>query len=288
MSDLYHFLGITKQSFYEQRKRVEQQKQMDVRIVKAVTKIRKQHPQMGARKVYHKVQEQFAIGRDRFESRMFALGFKLSRKRAVHKTTIWGKWVHGNLIAGKSINDLNQVWVSDLTYINLRGRHYYLISIMDLYSRRILGLSLSNRLTTETTLVPVFEQALQVRGAQKSYSGLIFHSDRGGQYIAGVFLDRIKPLGIEPSMAYSAYENANEERLHGTLKYEYIFPSGIEDPAMLKSYLPKLMFLYNQDRPHLSLQMQTPFEFECALKSIPLEQRTVLKIPILDQFLAKK
>ena len=111
-----------------------------------------------------------------------------------------------NLIKGMVINGLNQVWISDITYIRIKTGFVYLAAILDACSRRVIGYTVSTRLDTALTL-----EALRMATAlRKPRPGIIHHSDQGVQYASGEYVDELKRHGFEISMARSGnpYENA--------------------------------------------------------------------------------
>jgi len=126
-----------------------------------------------------------------------------------------------NLIKGMVINRLNQVWLSDITYIRIRTGFVYLAAMLDAYSRRVIGYAVSTRLDTALTL-EVLHMAIVER---KPGPGIIHHSDQGVQYASGEYIDELKRHGFEISMARAGnpYDNARMESFFKTLKYEEVY-----------------------------------------------------------------
>jgi len=125
-----------------------------------------------------------------------------------------------NLIKGMVINRLNQVWLADITYIRIRTGFVYLAAILDAYSRRVIGYTISTRLDTSITL-KALPMAVSMRNPAP---GVIHHSDQGVQYASGEYIDQLKSHGFEISMAQAGnpYENARVESFFKTLKYEEV------------------------------------------------------------------
>ena len=114
-----------------------------------------------------------------------------------------------NLIKGIVISRLNQVWLSDITYIRIRTGFVYLAAILDAYSRKVIGYAVSTALDTALTL-----QALSMAIAERRPGlGVIHHSDQGVQYASGEYVTELKSHGFEISMARAGnpYENARIE-----------------------------------------------------------------------------
>lgn len=214
------------------------------------------------------------IGRDKVESILLNNGFRIKRIKAYHKTTKRGYFVFSNLIKDLNINNLNQVWVSDITYYYMveKGKvtHYYLTFIMDLFTRRILGFAVSDNLITESTTLPAMQMALKTRNItqKEDISGLIFHSDGGGQYADKSFLSLLQYYEIRSSMGKEAYENPNSERINGTMKNDYLLPWDVNSYCQLNLLTSKAVRLYNEERPHSSLKGLSPVEFERMLNKL--------------------
>jgi transposase InsO family protein len=255
--------------------------QISQKIISFATKLREDHPKMGARIIYKKMQRALEcqewfpqIGRDKVESILLNNGFRIKRAKAYHRTTIRGYFIFSNLIKGLIINNLNQVWVSDITYYFIveKGKvtHYYLTFIMDLFTRRILGFAVSDNLITENTTLPALQMALKTRNiSQKGQlEGLIFHSDGGGQYADKSFLSLLHFFEIKSSMGKEAYENPNSERINGTIKNDYLLPWDVNSYYQLTLLTAKAVRLYNEEKPHSSLQGLSPVEFEQMINEI--------------------
>lgn len=200
------------------------------------------------------------MGRDKFEFLCFAHGFKLERKRAYHRTTDSSGVIRfPNLVVGIEFSGINQAWSSDITYYRIGERFYYITFIMDLFSRRIVGYSVSKRLLTEQTTIPALEMALAER---KPAAGLILHSDGGGQYYSDAFLQLTKESGISNSMCELVYENAHAERINGTIKNQYLIHYRPLSYPELEKMTQRAVNNYNTVRPHKSLKKRTPAAFE--------------------------
>jgi putative transposase len=236
------------------------------------------HPRAGARTIYMYMSKDEccktwfdAVGRDKVESILLNNGYRIRHCVAFHRTTRRGLYTFPNKIIGLTLSDINQVWVSDITYyivvVNGRTKHFYLTFIMDLFSRRILGFAISDRLTTEDTTFRALQIALNTRKARRKnqLEGLILHSDGGGQFIEKKFLATLGFFGIISSMGKQAYENPNAERLNGTIKNDYLIPWDVISFSQLKISTPKAVKLYNEDRIHSALNKLTPCEFENSL-----------------------
>lgn len=281
MESLYHLLGTSRQSFHQRRERWAEQDKLDQELIQRVNFHRQDHPRMGARTLYRMMQgfdEDQAlvekIGRDKFEQILLDNDLGVSPIRNFHKTTYSGSFRFPNLVEGLRINQINSIWVSDLTYYRLQKGWAYLTFILDLYSRRCLGYALSDRMHSEETTIAALEMALKIRGIDNYHNKLTFHSDGGGQYYDKGFLSLLKQYHIQSSMAEIVYENPHAERFHSTAKNDYLIPWNVNSMSQLNCKLPKFLKLYNQVRPHQSLNGLTPIAFEKHIQHIPINQRT--------------
>jgi transposase InsO family protein len=155
----------------------------------------------------------------------------------------------------------DQIWVGDLTYLRLGKRWRYLATVMDLFSRRIVGWTLARNRTQEVTL-RALKRAISLRDPRP---GLMFHSDRGIEYSAYGYQDFLKAKGIVPSMnrPRNCQDNAHMESFFHSLKAELThqrsFTSDAELNASVAGYIDRF---YNAKRIHSSLGYHSPVEFE--------------------------
>ena len=156
----------------------------------------------------------------------------------------------------------DQIWVGDLTYLRLGKRWRYLATVMDLFSRRIVGWTLARNRTTDVTL-RALKRAISSRDPRP---GLLFHSDRGIEYSAYGYQDFLKAKGIMPSMNRPRHcqDNAHMESFFHSLKAELThrrnYASDAELNASVARYIDRF---YNDKRIHSSLGYHSPVEFEC-------------------------
>lgn len=259
MNRVYQAAGISKQGFHQRMDRLLGKLEVKAQLLPLLHKIRKDHPRMSARMMYEKLQPE-TMGRDAFIAWAHQEGFKLlSRKRWNISSSGLGNRRFPNRIAGRQLTGVNQVWVSDITFFQLKKQWYFITLIMDLFSRKIVGYHVSDSLRTEQSTVPALKMALKTR------KPAIFHSDGGGQYFSKDFTALTQQAGIQNSMSYQVLENAHAERLMGIIKNKYLKPYHPSSYSDLQAKLAKAVEMYNQEKPHSSLNKMTPVQYEEAL-----------------------
>lgn len=224
------------------------------------------------------------IGRDKFEALCKRLGYNIEQKRNWHRTTDSSGVIRfENHLKTAALEDINQAYSSDITYYEVGGRFYYITFIMDCFSRIILGYSVSKTLVTEETTLPALRMAVRARGGSIP-EGTIFHSDGGGQYYDKAFLKYTEKHRMLNSMCEYAYENGKAERLNGIIKNNYLKHYVIKDYESLQRSVDRAVDLFNNDRPHKSLNYRSPKEYEKEL----LNWRQQIKPKMTESLEAKQ
>lgn len=263
MNKIYKAMGITKQSFHQMMNKVYQLRSEQGQLLLLIGQIRGDHPTMGVRDMYYKLRPS-TMGRDAFE--MFCKEHHLASKKSKnwHRTTDSSGVIRfDNLLKNKTLIGINQAWQSDITYYEVEGRFYYITFILDSFSRRILGYSVSKRLLTEQTTLPALAMTIKLRKKEgQLIIGVIFHSDGGGQYYDKEFLKLTEKEGILNSMCEYAWENGKAERLNGVIKNNYLVHRDINSFDSLCKEVDRTVLLYNKEKPHIELQRKSPDEFE--------------------------
>lgn len=257
----YEAAGTCKQNFHGYLDRLLSQKDTEQQVLKLVMAVRANHPEMGLREMYSKIQPD-GLGRDAFEllCKNAGLGVKII-KNGYKTTDSSGTRFFDNLLEGSVVNRPDQFWQSDITYYLVNGKYHYITLIQDTFTKRIVGHSASSSLSTDCTTLPALNMALLCR-KDADINGLVFHSDGGGQYYHKGFLALTKKNGIVNSMGKSCYENAMAESLNGVIKNKYLRHRSIHSLSDLRRELDRTVLLYNTDKPHSALQKMTPISFE--------------------------
>ena len=275
LNQLYRVIGISKQAIHKMLNLNQKRKDESEQLNRFIEEIRKDHPTMNLRDLYFKIMPDF-MGRDKFEEYCKKAGFMIEKKKKYCITTDSSGVIRfPNLINDIEIVRLNQVWQSDITYYEVNGRFYYITFIIDSYSRRILGYSVSSMLLTIYTTIPALKMAIKTR-CDSDLKGLIFHSDGGGQYYAQEFLKITKGFNIINSMCKNAYENGKAERVNGVIKNNYLIHKQINSFEKLIKEVDHAVSMYNYEKPHIKLKRKSPIQFENNLLSLNWQETAMM------------
>lgn len=277
MKSVYLLCGISKQAHHQALERAKALEEKEAAYVGFMLEVREMHPGMGLRTMHDHFRPE-GIGRDAFIALGLAEGFRLAVVKNHVRTTLSVKnRRYKNLLGGRRFTDVNQLWSSDLFYFSSNGRHYYVVLIMDVYSRRIVGYSVADNMRAQNN-VAALRMALTLRGVANFEGSLVHHSDRGSQYVSDDYTELLEEYGILISMCNDVYENTHIERANGTIKNDYLNRWDIQDERTLFRFVTRAVESYNQ-RPHRSLpKRMTPIAFESYIKELEDEKRTVMEI----------
>ena len=226
--------------------------------------LRRYMPRLGTRKLYFLLKPKLKqlgikIGRDGLFDYLRENNLLVKPKRSYTKTTYSRHWMkkHPNLLQDLEVKRPEQVFVSDITYVESDEGVHYLSLVTDASSRKIMGHELSHEMKA-SDIVKALEHAVSNR---QTALPLLHHSDRGSQYCSALYQKLLNKYQIKPSMTdgYDCYQNALAERINGILKQEFLIYrcKTFED---LQTLVKESIDVYNQLRPHLSLGMKTPNE----------------------------
>jgi len=267
VTTLCRVLEVTRTGFYAWLKRPESERS-------------KRDRQLAAKiKAYHKA-SRGTYGSPRIYDDLKAADVSVSRKRVariMRENSITGKAKprrrrttdsnHNLPVAENLLNRdfspaaANQVWVSDLTYIRTWEGWLYLVAVIDLYSRRVVGWAIADHMRTEL-VIEALTMAINLRNPAP---GLIHHSDRGSQYASHDFQEVLKTYGIKCSMSRKGdcWDNAVAESFFGTLKddliYRYSWPTMARTKKAAVDYIVNF---YNTYRRHKYIDNMCPVEYE--------------------------
>lgn len=154
----------------------------------------------------------------------------------------------------------NQMWISDITYFKVKDYWVYLCIILDLYSRRIIGWRVSLHMSTNL-VTSTFKAAFRERGKPRN---LTFHSDWGKQYISKTFSALLQENGVKQSFSTTAkpLDNAVAETFFSAFKREEVYRREYTSERHLRRSVEEYIRVYNETRPHQTLNFKTPQAFE--------------------------
>jgi transposase InsO family protein len=155
----------------------------------------------------------------------------------------------------------NQLWVADITYIETQEGWLYLAAVLDLYSRKIVGWAMSERIDTVLVLQALAMALLHRCPPAK----LLLHSDRGIQYASGDYRQALGQAGLIASMSRrgNCYDNATMESFWATLKLELVYRRCFHTPAQARTQIfDYIEMFYNRQRAHSALDYHSPVDFE--------------------------
>jgi putative transposase len=206
------------------------------------------------------------IGRRRIERLMREHGIcgRIARlyRRVPGLNTFFRREGDCNRTLDRPLTAPNQIWVGDVTYLKVRGQWRYLATVMDRYSRRLLGWSLGIQRTSQLTR-RALRQALRIR---RPAVGALFHSDRGVEYLGYDFQRSLDRAGMMRSVnrPRRMNDNAHMESLFKSLKSDMYHGRDFDTDYQLRNAIVSYVEFYNSTRLHSSLGYRTPIEFEHA------------------------
>jgi len=259
-------LGKSRQAFYDHQWRADQQALNEGLVVDLVRHQRKDTPGAGGRKLFHVLQEHWQghgihLGRDQFFTILRHHELLIRRRKKYVTTTDSKHWLkkYPNLAKDLKVEQAEQLWVSDITYIAVADKFGYLMLITDAYSRKIVGYQFSQSLSA-AFCVNGLKQALACR--QFPERKLMHHSDRGIQYCSKAYVDvlLLHPCKISMTQNGDPYENALAERVNGILKQEWKLDQTFPSFEQAKTAIDNAIYHYNNSRPHASCDYLTPIQ----------------------------
>jgi len=261
---LCRLFGKTRHAYYDHQWRLQDLGLKDEIVLQHVLDIRKKQNRIGTLKLHYMLQKPLeqhgiTIGRDYLFKLMREHGLQIRNRKRRVATTNSRHWMHkyNNLIKELLINGPEQVWVSDITYIQLRKHWGYLSLITDAYSKKIMGWAFRKDLSAQGCI-----DALEMAIAERKYPNnkLIHHSDRGAQYCSKSYVEILTDGNIAVSMTENGdpYENAIAERVNGILKAEFDLYGAQTGLRETTRKIRENIQVYNQIRPHASCDYLTP------------------------------
>ncbi len=280
---LYAISGISRQAYFQGVKRAKKDIRVEEDILKKVREYRQNNLRTGSRVLYHILNIK-TIGITKFERLLSSHNLCGKVKKNSMKTTRgFSEERDKNLINGFILNDINLVIVGDITYFRVDSKFYYIFTLKDAYSKKVLGLGGYLHMTKDKALI-VLNQAIEER-KEKNLKGTIHHSDAGSQYKSNEYKQRLSSCKMRMSIANNCMENGMAEQLNYMLKTHYLENYNILNENQLNKVLKEVKNNINNKIPVKSLGYKTPNDFEQWIKTINMEERP---IQILHDFQVNK
>jgi len=245
-------LELPRSTFYHNPKPVTEE---ELRLMTLIDRCHLKYPFYGTRRIRDWLDDQgHTVNRKRIQRLMRTMGIaalypkrNLSLANQAHK-------VYPYLLRNLVIDQPNQVWATDITFIPMARGFVYLVAVMDWYSRRVLSWRLSNTLDT-SFCTEALEEAIERYGAPE-----IFNTDQGSQFTSDDFTGVLKEHEIKISMDGKGrwVDNVFVERLWRSVKYEEVYLKAYDDIRSARASLGDYFEFYNSERRHQSLDRRTP------------------------------
>jgi len=267
ISCLCGLLGYSRQAYYKHYEHLEKQHMDEDLLLEQVLSIRQKQSKIGAKKLYNLLKpfmekHRIEMGRDKWIELLRANNLLMRKQKRRKPMTTFSNHPfkkYRNLIENIELQSAGQVWVCDMTYIDIQEGFAYLSLITDMYSRKILGYCLYPDRSTQGFMESL-QMALSTIAPRNQYhQRLIHHSDRGVQYCSHEYVGLLEKNFIEISMAQKGnpLENPIAERVNGILKME-LLEECYENFQKAQLSIDQAIATYNHLRPHSSVNMLTP------------------------------
>ena len=217
----------------------------------------------GSPRIYERLkQEGLYVGEDRIARIMRENGLR-AVPQVKPKSRPWkAENIPGlnNKIKDIKLTAINQVWLTDVTYLKIKGTYHYMATVIDKYSRRILAWSIGPKKTARLTR-RVLKRAFKLR---RPTVNPIIHSDRGSEFLGSEFRDVVKKLGMTQSVnrPKSMNDNAHMESWFKSMKSDMYHRRTFQTIGAIRRAMYNYIDFYNNYRLHSSLNYETPAEFE--------------------------
>jgi len=261
--------GVSRATYYRLADRLEERSEEECELRDKVERIALQWPYYGSRRIQAALnQDGWEVSRKRIQRVLREEGLLCLRQPTSWLATTDSKHhlpVFPNLAAECELSGINQLWVTDITYIRLPRGFVFLAAMLDAFSRKVIGWALQESMQAGLC-IEALQQALAARHYPR---GVIHHSDRGVQYCSKEYTALLERYHMRGSMARKGnpYDNAKAESFWKTLKYEQVYRHDYRSIHEARQNIGQFIDqIYNQTRLHSALGYRSPAHFEAAQK----------------------
>jgi putative transposase len=248
-------LDVPRSTYYYESKNKESD--LNLALMEEIDRLYLAHPENGSRMMTKILRRQgHEVNRKRVQRLMQLMGLRSLSPQPKTTKAHPDHPKYRYLLRDLRVDHPNHVWCSDITYIPFKKGFLYLVAIMDWHSRKVLTWRVSNTMTSDFCVAALCE-ALSLYGTPK-----IFNTDQGSQFTSTAFTSVLLDAGVAISMdgVGRAIDNVFIERLWRTLKYDHVYLNPAVSGNACRDGITEFLTYYNEERPHSSLNDQTPDE----------------------------
>lgn len=261
-----HLSGRSRSSFYYKRRKPER----DRKLLEIIRPVHEDHPHYGAKAISDdlKAKQSVIVNHKCVARIMRQYGLRSRRSRKKHSKNQYNSTnsSHPNRLKDVDVKAPDRVWAGDFTHITFQRKPLYLATVIDIYTRQVLGWHIA----TNHTVDLVVEALRMAIGKRRNKVPLIFHSDHGSEYISEAFLAKLEEQSITPSNSAKGkpWQNGIQESFYRTFKEEFGNPNRFADFVDLVEALGQHFKDYNDERVHRALRMPPTMFYEMKMREL--------------------
>lgn len=280
MEELYRMIDISRQGMSKRIRYWQNQQQIMDALIPMVRQYRlHKDRRAGSRSLFFnlEIKKLYGLGINKYERLMnvYQMTMKPLRVKVVTTKSSLKSWNYKNLLNGLELNDINKVVAGDITYVYLGRDLFYVFILMDLYSSRIVGINVSDRMRSIDAQEALLEW-VKCRGKDKLVE-CVHHTDGGSQYFSIDYVQKLNELKVKISVARTCMENGYAEQFNSTIKHRLIPCKQIGSLNEFQKAIHEVAYFYNCERKQADLGWRTPDEFESYVQPINLDERVTIK-----------
>ena len=276
MEKFYHYVGISRQGFRQGLRGYESERTIMGEIEKKVAAYRfKKDRRAGSRSLFHNlnIKDEYGLGVNKFERLMSSYNLTIApmRVRVVTTKSCLQSWNYHNLAEGMEINGINQLVVGDLTYISMGRYRYFLFGLTDVYSARLVGYKLYERMRAIEAKAAI-DMWIELRG-KENVNGCIHHTDGGRQYFSKIYMLVMGDAKLKVSVARNCLQNGYAEQRNGLIKHHLLPTVNSNTGLGLTREIDQIFYFYNHERKQEALGWRSPAEYEAYIETLQVKPK---------------